>query len=179
MSRDNEFMKGVLFIALFTCILLGLDFYNRNSEQVLGLLGKDALFMSNAMTLDEFKETQGWGIENLQLLEDQSGISYTITNGGKDIYTPDRSWYSSIGVRTYGMKLSLRTQIDREPLNLVPNTPVIYTLPMGDDRLGVGSRQAVKRFRVDGEDFYWVMLYNVDHKQKISDFDSRILINKR
>lgn len=179
MSRDREFIKGVLFIALFTFILLGVDFYNKNTELVLSLLGKETPFMSNALTLDEFRETQGWGIENIQLLEDQSGIKYTINDGGKDIYKPDNTWYTSIGVRTYGMKLSLRTQIDREPLILLPHSPVLYSLPMGEDRLGIGTRQAVTKFRVDGEDCYWVMLYNVNHKQKISDFESRILINKK
>lgn len=178
MSRDNSFIKGVLFVILFTCVLLGIDYYNKNTEQVLSLFGKETLFMSNALTLEEFRETQGWGIENLQLLEDQSGIMFTITNNGKDIYTPNRYWYSSIGVKTYAMKLSLRAQIDREPLILLPHTPGFYTLPMGEDRIGIGTRQAVTKFNVDGKDFYWVILYNVDHKQKISDFESRILVNK-
>ncbi|HSR05084.1 MAG TPA: hypothetical protein VLM88_10920 [Proteiniclasticum sp.] len=123
MSRDNGLMKGVLFIAVFTCVLLGVDFYNKNTEQVLSMFGKETLFMSNALTLDEFRETQGWGIENLQLLEDQSGIKFTITNDGKDIYTPNRYWYSSVSVKSYLMKLSLRAKIDLEPLILLPHTP--------------------------------------------------------
>ncbi len=57
--KNNEFMKGVLFTALFVCILFAVDYYNKNSEEVLSMLGKDSLFMSNALTLEEFKETYG------------------------------------------------------------------------------------------------------------------------
>lgn len=36
----------------------------------------------------------------------------------------------------------------------------------------------IEKICVDGEDFYWVILYNADHKQKISDLESGILVNK-
>lgn len=179
MSRNNEFIKGVLFVALFTSILLAVDFYNKNTEEVLSLLGKETLFMSNALTLEEFRETYGWGVEDLQLLEDQSGIMFSLASNGKDIYSPNQYWYSSIGVKSYGMKLSLRAKIDQQPLNLQPANVGFYTVPFGSDRIGTGTRQAVTKFRVDGEDYYWVILYNVDHRQRISDLESRILVNKR
>lgn len=179
MSRNNEFIKGVLFVALFTIILLAVDFYNKNTEEVLSLLGKETLFMSNALTLEEFRETYGWGIENLQLQEDQSGIKFTIAYNGKEIYTSNRYWYTSIGVKSYGMKLTLRAKIDQDPLTLLPPVPGFYSLPIGDDQIGTGTRQAVTKFRVDSEDFYWVILYNVDHKQRVSDLESRILVKKR
>ncbi len=177
--KNNEFMKGVLFTALFVCILFAVDYYNKNTEEVLSMLGKDSLFMSNALTLEEFKETYGWGVQDLQVLENQSGITFSIAANGKDIYAPNRYWYTSIGVKSYAMKLSLRAKIDREPLTLQHTEPSFYTVPFGSDNIGTGTRQAITKFRVDGEDFYWVLLYNVDHKNRISDLESRILVNKR
>lgn len=175
MSRDNLLLKSLLFVTLFTFVLFGIDFYNKNTELVFSVVGNDTLFKSNALTLDEFREKQGWGIENLQLLEDQSGIEFTIANDDKDIYSPNRYWYTSISIKSYSMKLSLRAKIDDEPLTLLPHTTGIYSVPMGNDRIGTGIRQALTKFRVDGNDYYWVILYNVDSKQKISDLESRIL----
>lgn len=179
MNRYKELVKSILLLAVFTLVLLGVKYYNNNSEIFFELFGDRSAVFSNAYSLDEFKATYGWGIENLQVLEDRSGIMFNINCGNSQVYTPNKHWYSSIGVKSYAMKLSLRANIDREPLELVPDSQGVYTLYIGNDRIGVGTRQAITKFRVDGKDYYWVLLYNVDHNHKISDLESKILADKR